>query len=238
VDVSLNRFPDGVIALIAVCVIALFSFSAAGQDLPLPFEADLKYVIDGDSIVVVSRDGEELEVRLWGIDAPENGAPWSKKSTRRLKQLLGGQTLTVFPVTFDRYQRLVSEIEAEQTNIGLRLVEEGLAWVYRRYNNRQDYIDTQDVARDLAVGLWADPDASATPPWRWREQDRTPARSAGACPESTALIIGNRRSMIFHHRGCPDFVKVSCSNRVEFDSSEQAKARGFRAARNCKAPAQ
>jgi len=240
VDNALNR----TLICIAALTAALWLLATPGyaQDLPLPFQAELKHVIDGDSIVVVRTGndaqgngaGSVLELRLWGIDAPEFGAPWSKKTKRRLQRVLHGQTLDVLPVTFDRYERLVSEIHVAEINVGLRLVEEGLAWVYRRYNNRQDYIDAQIGAKESLAGFWADPVASAVPPWEWRDQDRIDRRSASACGPSTARIVGNRRSKIFHYRGCPDFARVSCNNRVEFDSATRAQKRGFRAARNCK----
>jgi len=241
VDVSLNRTRICIVVLVAACF-DLVSNPVGAQDLPLPFRAELKHVIDGDSVVVARADGIDrgtaIELRLWGIDAPEFGAPWSKKSTHRLSHLLEGQTLDVVPVTFDRYERVVSEIYAEKTNVGLRLVEEGLAWVYRRYNNREEYIDGQHRAQKKQAGLWGDPVASATPPWEWRKQNRIDRSAAIACGPSSARIVGNQRSKIFHYRGCPDFAKVSCKNRVEFDSAARAQKRGFRPARNCKNPTQ
>lgn len=217
----------------ALCCLVLASTQA--NDLPLPFEANLKRVIDGDSVMVTTADGQETEIRVWGIDAPEFGAPFSRQSTRGLKRLLRGHTLLVEPVTFDRYNRLVAEIFAGGVNSGIALVDSGLAWVYRRYNNRRDYIDAQRRAVSSTRGLWSDPAASSMPPWEWRKLNKRVNPGTAGCDASTAAIIGNRRSMIFHHRGCPDYQKVACSNRVEFASAQDALTQGFRAARNCKA---
>lgn len=206
------------------------------DDLPLPFEAQLQRVIDGDSLQVIKSGGDVMELRLWGIDAPEFGAPWSRKSTAGLKRLLRGQPLLVTPVTFDRYDRLVVEVYAGEINAGLELVEQGLAWVYRRYNNRARYLAAAERAKLSGIGLWSDPAASSTPPWEWRRLNSTAGSDKQGCAESRAPVIGNRRSMIFHHRGCPGFIKVSCRNRVEFESAIQAQDEGFRAARNCTQP--
>jgi deoxyribonuclease-1 len=54
-------------------------------------------------------------------------------------------------------------------------------------------------------------------------------------PAATAIgpIIGNRTSKIYHLPNCSDYSKVSERNRVTFKSEAEAKAAGYRKARNC-----
>jgi methylphosphotriester-DNA--protein-cysteine methyltransferase len=49
---------------------------------------------------------------------------------------------------------------------------------------------------------------------------------------ATGPIIGNRASKIYHLPNCPDYSKVSERNRVSFKSEAEAKAAGYRKARN------
>lgn len=52
---------------------------------------------------------------------------------------------------------------------------------------------------------------------------------------TSAPIIGNRNSMIYHlPQGCPSYSQVSPRNQVSFDAEQQAVEAGFRRARNCR----
>lgn len=46
-------------------------------------------------------------------------------------------------------------------------------------------------------------------------------------------IRGNRRSMIYHWPGCPNYDDIAPGNRVYFKTRAEAEAAGYRAARNC-----
>jgi hypothetical protein len=55
------------------------------------------------------------------------------------------------------------------------------------------------------------------------------AQNAKAKPK----IRGNKNSRIYHLPGCPNYDDIAIRNRVYFESHEEAKAAGFRKARNC-----
>ncbi|MCI0664537.1 MAG: hypothetical protein L0220_26045 [Acidobacteria bacterium] len=46
-------------------------------------------------------------------------------------------------------------------------------------------------------------------------------------------IIGNRNSRVYHLPWCPGYDAVAEQNRVYFDTPSEAKAAGYRLARNC-----
>lgn len=46
-------------------------------------------------------------------------------------------------------------------------------------------------------------------------------------------IKGNRKSMIYHLPGCPNYYQISDYNIVWFRTHEEAKAAGYRMTRNC-----
>jgi endonuclease YncB( thermonuclease family) len=56
-----------------------------------------------------------------------------------------------------------------------------------------------------------------------------PATNINASDE----IRGNKRSMIYHWPGCPNYDDIAPHNRVLFTNREQAEKAGYRAARNC-----
>jgi hypothetical protein len=56
----------------------------------------------------------------------------------------------------------------------------------------------------------------------------------GATQKKDEHIRGNKRSMIYHWPGCPNYNDISPENRVEFKTRAEAEAAGYRAARNCR----
>lgn len=129
-------------------------------------------VTDGDTIKVILR-GEQVRVRLHGIDAPERKQPFGQASTRMLGEFLRGRQVTIEPTSTDRYGRTVALVYAGDMCANEAMVQMGAAWVYPQYC-RQDYCrewyQEQQQARALAQGLWRD--AEPVAPWQWRKDRR------------------------------------------------------------------
>ena len=49
----------------------------------------------------------------------------------------------------------------------------------------------------------------------------------------TGVIIGNRRSRIYHWQGYRSYHNMALKNRVLFHSRQEAEAGGYRPAKNC-----
>lgn len=137
-------------------------------------EGQVIQVFDGDSLRLHESGGAEVEVRLFGIDAPERHQPWSNRSRQALHRLVRGQSLRLVTVTEDRYGRIVAT--AFRVNDGLdinaEMVREGHAWVYRRYTDDPALIRLEEQARQAGRGLWGLPAADRVPPWQWRRGNR------------------------------------------------------------------
>ena len=105
-------------------------------------------VFDGDSLVI-HQSGAQVEVRLFGIDAPERYQPWSRRSREALKSLVRGQSLRRVPVTEDRYGRVVATVfrVSDNLDVNAEMVRTGHAWVYRRYTEDPHLIGLEDEAR-------------------------------------------------------------------------------------------
>jgi deoxyribonuclease I len=57
--------------------------------------------------------------------------------------------------------------------------------------------------------------------------------AGSAQPTKDEQIRGNKKSMIYHWPGCPNYDDIAPGNRVYFKSRAEAEAAGYRAARNC-----
>ena len=122
-------------------------------------------VKDGDSIVV---DGYE-EVRLSHIDAPEWNQPWGDQAYERVKELALNKRVRLKRIGKDRYGRTLAEVVLPDDRIlNHMLVQEGLAWHYRRYSNDRYYQQLELEARAKKRGLWSDLNPKA--PWERRRK--------------------------------------------------------------------
>ena len=147
--------------------------------LALPATADTLHgrvvrILDGDTVEVLDSSQRTERVRLGGIDAPEKSQPFGTQAKQRMAALSGGQTVTVDWTTRDRNGRLVGKLIRNGQDLGLTMVNSGLAWWYRHYADEQSaadqrlYATAEQTARSAKRGLWSTPDPMA--PWDYRHQ--------------------------------------------------------------------
>ena len=126
-------------------------------------------VTDGDTLKVRCGEGEQVTIRLGGIDAPEKKMPFGQASKQALSDLCFLQQATITPKTRDRYGRTVADVECRGKDAGAEMVRAGMAWVYVKYAKGYEALyPLQEGAKTTRVGLWADPEPQA--PWEWRHK--------------------------------------------------------------------
>ena len=209
-------------------------------------------IVDGDTIEVLDSDRNTHRVRLAGIDAPERGQAFGARATQNLTSLVRGSAVRVEWYKLDDWQRLVGKVLKNNQDICLEQVRAGLAWHFKRYEDEQSeedrktYDAAEKEARSAKKGLWKD--LIPLEPWLYRERQGNHSQASKAirdvpdtssAPEVAAVaeegnIRGNRRSMIYHWPGCPNYDDIALHNRVPFTTRQEAEQAGYRAARNCR----
>jgi endonuclease YncB( thermonuclease family) len=193
-------------------------------------------VIDGDSITVLDAAKRQHEVRIDGIDAPETDQAFGDRAKKSLAELILGKTVTVTGAKINRRGHLVGRVTLHDKDIGLKQIERGMAWYFRKYaddlsrEDAQAYELAEAGARAKSRGLWSSP--GPIPPWELR------AAHLGQLDEweleaVNGEIIGNRSSSVYQRPDCPDYKKVSEDNRIYFKSEKEATAAGYKKAVNC-----
>jgi len=154
-------WPDARAFALAFAVVAAL---AAAPSLA-EFTGRVVSVADGDTLTV--RDGaRDVHVRLWGIDAPERGQPWSKRSREALAARVLRRDVTVEGRGKDSYGRVLARVRIDGVDMAEAQVRDGWAWVFRRYTDDAALMALEAEARAARRGLWASPDPEA--PWQWR----------------------------------------------------------------------
>lgn len=128
-------------------------------------------VKDGDTYVFLV-DGRELVVRLAHIDCPEKNQAYGTAAKKFGSDMCFGKMVRLKHTNeFDRNQRLIAEIILpDGRNLNKLLVQNGLAWHFKKYSKDEEYARLEIRARNKKVGLWSQP---AVAPWEWRAQRRS-----------------------------------------------------------------
>ncbi len=126
-------------------------------------------VIDGDSLIV-QRKSRPVEIRLWGVDAPEYGQPYRNEAKLFVIKLVLNKRVTVLVHDWDRYTRTIVEIILpDGRNLGHELVGAGLAWWSERYAPDDEILkQLQTEASEARRGLWSQ--INPTSPWIFRKK--------------------------------------------------------------------
>lgn len=127
-------------------------------------------VDDGDTFTFLSNDKSSYRIRLDGIDAPEKGMPYAKKSKEFLATLLLDQAIELRVVSIDRYGRYVCKVYCKGANVNLLMVQAGYAWHYNRFSREYTLAQAESKAREQKKGLWQNKDPLA--PWTVRAYRR------------------------------------------------------------------
>lgn len=130
-------------------------------------------VLDGDTITLLAAGDCQTRVRLAQIDAPEKRQEYGQASKRALSDWVYGKQVTVEITDTDRYGRKVGKVLLGGTDVNLKQVRAGMAWVYRQYAHDAAYFSVEDEARTARRGLWSR--SNSVPPWEFRHKTRGPS---------------------------------------------------------------
>ena len=134
-------------------------------------------VMDGDTIRIIDANQRQVKVRLAAIDAPEKDQPYGKASKKSLSRFIYKQSVRVeWTNEHYSYDRIVGKVSLQGEDVGLRQLNQGMAWYYKRFaheqaaDDRERYTLAERGAQANKLGLWRDNNPMA--PWDWREKQR------------------------------------------------------------------
>ena len=128
-------------------------------------------VVDGDTITILDESKVQHKVRLNRIDAPEKSQAFGEVSRKHLANMVAGKFVKIEWEKKDKYERILGEVIVGDVNANLKMVQDGLAWHFKRFDNTKEYALAESEARAKKVGLWKD--ANPIPPWEFRKMKKS-----------------------------------------------------------------
>jgi micrococcal nuclease len=171
-------FGVSVLSLVS-CVLMTLSAVPASARAPIGIlEGIVVNVTDGDHLTV-SNDGTEIDVRLYGIDAPiltklnknkpwlsKQGQPFAGKAFMALANKVLHKQVKLEIMHIDHHGRAVAIVLVDGRTINHEMVAEGWAWACQKQCDR-GYVHAEEEARSRKLGLWTQNDPQ--PPWEFRK---------------------------------------------------------------------
>lgn len=136
----------------------------------------VKDVQDGNKLFMAE---ETTLVRLYGIAAPVLSQPFGREAKELVERFVGpAGRVWVEQKEEDEGGYMLSIVRHSPTKtLQEKLLEEGLAWVDRRYCTHamcSAWEQLEAKARDARRGLWSAP--GAIPPWQWAPAELPPPK--------------------------------------------------------------
>lgn len=180
--------------------------TAFSLDFPSGLSCKAVGIRDGDTFSCLQKN-QQLTVRLAHIDAPELGQAYGQRAKQALSRLIFQQPLTLTPLGYDKYQRILAIVYDQQgRNVNLALIEQGMAWTYQ--TKLTDYQQAQQQAQLQRVGLWQDP--KPTHPAEWRAYKRS---------HSSKNLQNSAQNQPLATVNCN--IKLSCAQIGHFKSAQR-----------------
>lgn len=127
-------------------------------------------VIDGDTYDLLV-NGEQIRVRMEGIDAPERGMDYYRVAKNYLGALCDGQQVRLVIKEKDQYGRFIAKgYLPDGRELCEEMVKAGLAWHFKKYSDDPVLADAESAARAAGIGIWSLSDPLA--PWEYRANRR------------------------------------------------------------------
>lgn len=192
--------------------------------------------LDGDSIYVRLADGNQQEVRLIGIDAPEKSMPHANDARTFLRKTIANRKLWITPGTEaqDQFGRRLGWIEIDGKSLSAMMLEQGFAAAYVIPPNidwTDQLLAAQRKAYEARRGIWGVRDMEEPRSFRYRKRNEGRGETHLLSHENH-MLVGDVFTRVAHWPGCLHIGDIAAADRRLFDTVEDARAKGFRMERN------
>lgn len=125
-------------------------------------------VTDGDTIVLLTENKEQVKIRLDGIDCHESSQDFGARAKQTTSDLCFNKEVRVEKTGEDRYGRTLGFVYVGDVCVNKELLKQGMAWHYKYFNKDPELARLETEAIKAKVGIWSQPNPIA--PWDFRRK--------------------------------------------------------------------
>jgi endonuclease YncB( thermonuclease family) len=127
-------------------------------------------VSDGDTVTLLTKNNEQIKIRLAAVDCPEKKQDFGEKAKQFTSDFCFGKKVKVLTTGTDRNRRAIGFVYVKGKCLNKELLKAGLAWHYKKYNNDEEYANLENEARANKIGLWGM--KNPLEPWLFRKNSK------------------------------------------------------------------
>jgi endonuclease YncB( thermonuclease family) len=131
------------------------------------FTGTCKDIVNGSTITAI-HDGQDVSVKLYSAECPENGQSFFDEAKAFTSNLIQNKTINVDVIEADHSGNCCAIVKIGDKDVGYELLKSGLAWYKKRFCVvKKEYVTAEKEAKEKKVGLWSE--SNPVPPWTYRE---------------------------------------------------------------------
>ena len=139
----------------AAALVLAVLVAQAGPASAEKFTGMVTRVIDGDTLIVRYLE-QHVSVQLEGVDAPERGEPYARRSAASLARLCSQRPARVESERSDPFGRVLGEVMCNGVNVNEEQLRLGMGRLDAPSESRADWRKLQREARSAKRGIWSD----------------------------------------------------------------------------------
>ena len=173
-DMNKNRGTEKTKMKLAVLICSMAIMLMGNPSFCLGWTGTVKEISEGD-LLVISANGKDQPIRLYGIATPERGQSFFENARVLVTHLANQRTVDVTSVftDSDRIVNAIVRLQGVRESLNEQLVSYGMAWVrsdicHARFCS--EWKKLEEMAKGNVLGVWAE--MNPIPPWEYKKQQR------------------------------------------------------------------
>lgn len=135
-------------------------------------------VIDGNNFTCLTKNKQQIEVKLYLIDAPEKDQAYGYEAKQHLSSLIFNREMNIYVHSKDENNKVLGTVmKVISYNrggnpiqlINISMILDGMAWYYPFDEHNDMYKESEEKARAKKRGLWSQ---KAIAPWDFRKGNK------------------------------------------------------------------
>lgn len=121
---------------------------------------------DGDTIVILDDNNNQITLRLAEVDCPESKQAFGNSAKQFTANEVALKTVNYTVTSTDRYGRSIAKVYYDNKYLSEEIIKNGYGWHYKKYSNSNKLSNLEINARSKKLGIWGDKNIIA--PWEFR----------------------------------------------------------------------